>query len=198
MCAQEQLSHHLYLLEAPPGMIPPPTTAVHPTAFYSTHQTLYICWFCLTALSFFCLICGDLVTKSCPTLATPWTVAHQAPLSMGFSRQEYWSGLPFPPPGDLPIPGIEPASPTSQADSLLLSHQTWSYILVAALKISRLSHSLQLSKKTGFLLQLRKVPRKWGLNPSELAYILSILVSSPHFSQDPAMFPGFWVRDRLE
>ena len=44
--------------------------------------------------------------------ATPWTVAYQAPLSMGFSRQEYWSGLPFPPPGDLPDPGIEAASPT--------------------------------------------------------------------------------------
>ena len=41
---------------------------------------------------------------------TPWTVARQAPLSMGFSRQEYWSGLPCPPPGDLPDPGIEPAS----------------------------------------------------------------------------------------
>ena len=38
---------------------------------------------------------------------TPWTVAHQAPLSMGFSRQEYWSGLPFPPPGDIPDPGIK-------------------------------------------------------------------------------------------
>ena len=43
--------------------------------------------------------------------ATPWTVAHQAPLSMGFSRQEYWSGLPFPSPGDLLDPGIEPMSP---------------------------------------------------------------------------------------
>ena len=43
---------------------------------------------------------------------TPWTVAYQAPLSMGFSRQEYWSGLPFPSPGDLPNPGIEPGSPT--------------------------------------------------------------------------------------
>jgi len=43
--------------------------------------------------------------------ATPWTIAHQAPLSMGFSRQEYWSGLPFPSAGDLPGPGIEPASP---------------------------------------------------------------------------------------
>ena len=62
---------------------------------------------------------GDsLVAKSCPTLATPWTVAHQAPLSMGFSRQEYLSGLPFPSPGDLPNPGIEPRSPTLQADSL--------------------------------------------------------------------------------
>ena len=50
--------------------------------------------------------------------ATPWTVAHQAPPSMGFSRQEYWSGWPFPSPGDLPDPGIEPRSPTLQADAL--------------------------------------------------------------------------------
>ena len=48
----------------------------------------------------------------------PWTVAYQAPLSMGFSRQEYWSGLLFPFPGDLPDPGIEPRSPTLQADAL--------------------------------------------------------------------------------
>ena len=47
--------------------------------------------------------------------ATPWTAAHQAPLSMGFSKQEYWSGLPCPPAGDLPDPGIEPASLTSPA-----------------------------------------------------------------------------------
>ena len=45
------------------------------------------------------------------SFVTPWTVAHQAPLFMGFSRQEYWSGLPFPSPGDLPNPGIEPISP---------------------------------------------------------------------------------------
>ena len=50
--------------------------------------------------------------------ATLWTVARQAPLSMGFSRQEYWSGLPFPSPGDLPNPGIEPGSPALQADAL--------------------------------------------------------------------------------
>ena len=50
--------------------------------------------------------------------ATPWTIAHQAFLSMGFSRQEYWSGLPFPSLGDLPDPGIEPRSPALQADAL--------------------------------------------------------------------------------
>ena len=49
---------------------------------------------------------------------TPWTVAYQAPLSMGVSRQEYWSGLPLPSPGDLPDPGIEPGSPALQADAL--------------------------------------------------------------------------------
>ena len=50
--------------------------------------------------------------------ATPWTVAQQAPLFMGFSRQEYWSGLPFPPQGNLPDPGIKPRSPALQADSV--------------------------------------------------------------------------------
>ena len=50
--------------------------------------------------------------------ATPWTVAHQAPLSMGFPRQEYWSGLPFPSPEDLPDPGIKLTSPALQADPL--------------------------------------------------------------------------------
>ena len=57
--------------------------------------------------------------QSCRLLVTHWPVAHRAPLSMGFSRQEYWSELPCPPPGDLPKPGIESRSPTLQADSLL-------------------------------------------------------------------------------
>ena len=68
------------------------------------------------------------------TPVTPWTVAHQAPLSMGFPRQEYWSRLPFPPPGDLPNPGIELASPAladrfftteilGKASGKLLSHK---------------------------------------------------------------------------
>ena len=67
------------------------------------------------------MCCACLVAQSCPTLAAPWTVALQAPLSMGFFRQENWSGLPFPSPGDLPDPGIEPTSPMSpalQVDSL--------------------------------------------------------------------------------
>ena len=61
---------------------------------------------------------GGLVIKSCLILVTPWIGARQAPVSTGFSRQEYWSGLSFPCPGDLPDPGIEPWSPALQADSL--------------------------------------------------------------------------------
>ena len=62
---------------------------------------------------------SGLIAKSCLTLVTPWTVAHQAPLSMGFPRQEYWNGLPFQSPGDLPSSEIEPGSPALQVDSLL-------------------------------------------------------------------------------
>ena len=61
----------------------------------------------------------DFIAKSHPTFATPWTVALWVPLSMEFSRQEYWSGLPFPFPGDLPDPGIKPESPALHADSFL-------------------------------------------------------------------------------
>ena len=67
---------------------------------------------------------GDdsLVAKSCLTLVTPWTVTHQTPLSMGFPRQEYWSGLLFPSPGNLPDPETEVVSPTPQVDSLPLTY----------------------------------------------------------------------------
>ena len=67
---------------------------------------------------------GDELLSCVQLFATPWTVACQAPLSMGFLRQEYWSGLPFPSPGDLPNPGTELGSPTCQADSLLSEPQT--------------------------------------------------------------------------
>ena len=71
-------------------------------------------------------VCVHARMLSCVLLfATLWTAAHQAPLSMEFSRQVYWRGLPFPSPGDLPTPGMEPVFPGSlhwQADSLPLSH----------------------------------------------------------------------------
>ena len=63
-----------------------------------------------------------LVAKLCPTLPTPWTVAHQAPLSLELARQEYWSGQPCPSPGDLLYPRIKLASPHWQEDSLPFSH----------------------------------------------------------------------------
>ena len=69
-----------------------------------------------------CLTLSDLKVKLLSRVqlfATPWTVAYQAPPSVGFSRQECWSGLPFPSPGDLRDPGNEPGSPTLQADTLL-------------------------------------------------------------------------------
>ena len=67
-----------------------------------------------TSLSAFSL-CVCQVTSAVSLFVSLWTVAHQAPQSMGFSRQEYWSGLPFPPPGDLPDPGIKPVSLVSPA-----------------------------------------------------------------------------------
>ena len=71
-------------------------------------------------LSFLLLFSCSVMSDS---FAIPWTVAHQAPLSMGFSRPEYWSGLPIPSPGDLSNPGIELMSPALQANSLPLSPQ---------------------------------------------------------------------------
>ena len=108
---------------------------------YSRHRKLYplICFtlrsdFVVKArwvIDYSCLLLL-LVTKSCLTLCTPWTVACEAPLFMGFPRQEYWSGLPFPTTGDLPHPGIKPEFDQFQlilitlhwqANSLPLSHQ---------------------------------------------------------------------------
>ena len=72
-------------------------------------------------------VCVCSVTKLCPTLWTPWTVARQAALSMSFSRREYWSGLPLPSPGDLPDPGIQFTSPESPALASRFSatYATW-------------------------------------------------------------------------
>ena len=88
-------------------------------------------YYYLSKLSFFvsqcvnCYCCFP-VTQLCSTLSTPWAIDyqnHHLPLSMGFPRQEYWSGLPFPSPENLPDPGIESMSPALQEDSLPLNHQ---------------------------------------------------------------------------
>ena len=69
-----------------------------------------------------CYVCLGLVTQSCLTLCDPLDCSHQAPLSMGFPRQKYWSGLPFPSPGILPDPGAETTSLALQTESLPLGH----------------------------------------------------------------------------
>ena len=77
----------------------------------------YTCVFSFLNLLFTPVLCAQSLSRV-QLFVTPWTTAHQAPLSMGFSRQEYWRGLPCPPPGDLPHPGIKPRSPALQANSL--------------------------------------------------------------------------------
>ena len=79
-----------------------------------------------------------LVNQSCVTFVTQWIIAHQAPLPMGFSRQEYWSGLPFPSPGDLPDPGIEPWSPALQAVSFIVGRffTYWVYYIQNNISVS--------------------------------------------------------------
>ena len=78
----------------------------------------------------------------------PWTVAHQAPPSMGFSRQEYWSGLPFPSPGDLPDPGIEPRSPALQADALTSEPPGKPITAIKYIHASLVSRVLEYSRST--------------------------------------------------
>ena len=95
---------------------------------------------------------------------TPWTVAHQAPLSMGFSSQECWSGLPCPPPGDLPNPGIEPRSPALQADALPSEPPgKHSYLWLKYLKVgatTKWDHGGKICKNCEGLLEV-------GCNPSK-------------------------------
>ena len=84
--------------------------------FFSFSRSLSYCWHTMKGVRAY-------VVSLVWLFVILWTVVCQTPLSMGFSRQEYWSRLPFPPPGDLLNPGIEPVSPPSQADALPLSHQ---------------------------------------------------------------------------
>ena len=78
--------------------------------------TFYLCYSCCACMHAHVLSCV-------PLFETPWAIAYQAPLSMGFSRQAYWSGMPFPSPGHFPDPGIEPGSPALAGESLPVSCQ---------------------------------------------------------------------------
>ena len=87
------------------------STCITEIIFTSLKADYYSC-IKITDVGIFWHVC---VLSCIQLFAAPWTTAHQVPLSMQFSRQEYWSGLPFPTPGDLPDPGIEPTSPVSPA-----------------------------------------------------------------------------------
>ena len=110
---------------------------------------------------------GGVVTKSCLTLSTPWTIALQALLSMGFPRQEYWSGLPFPSPGDLPQPGIEPEFPalvggfstdwtTKEAQKVLHHSVVFSCVRLFGIPWTA---ACQASLSMGFYTSLRRLER---------------------------------------
>ena len=107
--------------------------------------------------------------QSCPTLATLWTVARQAPLSKGFSRQEYWIGLPFPSPGDLPNPGVKPSSPALQADTLLIE-LAQAEIKIAGRNINNLRYAsdttlmVESEELKSLLMKVKEESEKVGLN----------------------------------
>ena len=105
------------------------------------HMCMYICMCVCVCVCVYIYIyksptyiyVGDLVTESCLTLAAPWTVAHQAPLSKGSSRQEYWSGLSFPTPGYLPDQGLDLGFPHCRQIPTDLRHQRSLYIYIGDL-----------------------------------------------------------------
>ena len=100
-------SHKRHVFRGTPGLEVDPLPAI--VALSSSPQVVTV------QLSSSCTACVHAQSLSCPLFTTPWTGAHQFPLSMGFSRQEYWSGLPFPTSGDLPDPRVEPISHASLA-----------------------------------------------------------------------------------
>ena len=107
------------------------------------------------------------------SFSIPLTIVHQAPLSVGFPRQEYWSGFPFPSPGDLPDPGIEPTSPSWQVDPLPLSHLRRSYHNVEC------GHSLVKGRrKTKFTSNQRRVRKAGEVHPVSINKLVVFLVST--------------------
>ena len=149
--------------------------------------------------------CMSAQSLSCVGLfATPWTVAHQAPPSMEFSRQEYWSGLPFPPPGDLPDPRIEPTSPACIGRQILYHWVTWE---AGGLRVFNPQNEL-LSRQNKPVSQMRQVhlrEAKWlASNPSGLDSASDSLHPQIYFLLDAlgiwetsisllwVYFPQFW------
>ena len=143
---------------------------------------------------------------SCVQLfATPWAVAQQAPLSVGFPRQEYWSDLPLPSSGDLPDPGIKPESPVSpalQVDSLPLSHLGSPYyystttvpiLWMRTLRLERLSDELgsQTRERRGCDLNPRTQARVHSLNTASRAfsYSFSPLLNKSKICQEDMLTP---------
>ena len=106
------------------SILPPPPFPLATTSLFSVSMNLFL-FHRQVRLCY--ILCVGVLTQSCPILCDPMTVARQAPLSMGFSRQEYWSGFLCPPPGDLLDSRIEPASPTSSAlaDRFFTTRTTW-------------------------------------------------------------------------
>ena len=118
--------------------------------------------------------------QSHPTLCIPWTVAHQAPLSVGFSKKEYWSGLPCPSPGDLPNPGIEPSSLMSPAlaGRFFTISTTWEGQRTSAIHMdshaslgggflrgSEVKNSLANAGDMGLILESGRSPKEGNGNP---------------------------------
>ena len=145
-------------------------------------------WPCLKFLIHCALLSGSVMSDS---LRPPWTVAHQAPLPMGFSRQEYWNRLPFLPPGDLHNPGMEPEAPVSPALqttgflALWAIRETLSFIQKEKIASSLIHKDLRLNETTGnkqkFLFfcfnQLRSVTQFLDLLEYQVIFYLSNLLT---------------------
>ena len=123
---------------------------------------------------------------SCVQLfVTPWTVAYQASPSMGFSRQEYWNGLPLPSPGDLPNPGIKPGSPALQADALT-SEPPGKPRLIIVTNYKRLSVfnivalKLVLLYLKASIIKMKLLSRAESKRQRHIFYIYSFLCPSAH------------------
>ena len=128
-----------------PSLVPPTPPTLFPSSNYESDLCIYE--FAFISVLFFRFHAGMLNRFSCVQLfATLWVIAHQSPLSMGFSRQEYWSGLPCPPPADLPNPGVKPCLLMSLtlADRFFTTSIMWQALLRVHVRVKSYSICLSL------------------------------------------------------